>query len=167
MQDLSLQYYHSVLHLHDLGLTANEICNQLDLTAEHICRTLTNSLYLGLPQQNLIKTLLDQPLTHSSPFYVKESPCINLVNSFYNDRNPYEPGWRLAWLRLIQRYLQAQLKRNDTDIFPKRRSEPRVFPTVDLKLQGLLDGVWPRTGEYVKASLQRRRNRSDTNLYGN
>lgn len=141
MQDLSLQYYHSVLHLNDLGLTADEICDQLGLTAEHICRTLANSLYLGLPQRNLIKTLLNQPLTHPGPFYAKESPCIDLVNSFYNDRNPYEPGWRLAWLRLIQRYLQTQLKRHYTDIFPKRRSEPRVFPTVDLKLQGLSDGM--------------------------
>lgn len=141
MQDLSLQYYNSVLHLNNLGLTADEICDQLGLTTEHICRTLANSLYLGLRQQTLIKRLLGQPLTYPSPFYVKESPCIDLVNSFYNDRNPYEAGWRLAWLRLIKRYLQTQLKRDNFNIFPKRRSEPRVFPTVDLKLQGLSDGL--------------------------
>lgn len=133
MQDLSLQYYHAILHYHSLGLRPSQICKQLGVPAEYICRTLDQSLYLGLVQQHHIKRLLKQPLGHFNYAYVQTSPCIDLVNAFYNDRNAYEVGWKLAWLRLLRRYLEAQIEREHPYLPPKRQSINKFQP-IDLKL---------------------------------
>lgn len=110
------------------------MCEKLGVPADYICRTLDQSLYLGLIQQQYIKRLLNQPLGNFNYYpYAKKSPCVDLVNTFYNDRNTYEVGWKLAWLRLIKRYLKAQVER-DYPYIPSKWQSSSKFQPIDLKL---------------------------------